>query len=586
MATTTEEIAIKLGIKNADLKAALADSGASIKSFKEKGEAGGVSVGNVFGKLADKVTGLKDVTSALAVALGVSLEKIADKIARVIAGLSEAEEEAMKKFAELSTANAEEAIKQIRARGTAEQQYQAALRQRESLQKKINEFVYTEEKLVMGIADEYGREIVPASKVIVVNAQKQLELEQLKSQQLKVNADIVAYESKKAEEAKNRNEEAAKSAYEASVKMRDSARELMSLQERRNSLLSEEEALQSVLVAADKNTKEYAADTNRLLEVQKRIRETNLEIQKGLSLGEKADLELYRLKVKAKMAETDASVELTVAEKARLKTLELQLETQKRQLEINQLYAKMLNGTITTAEQEQLKRLLDLTRLQELYAKILDGSILPSERTELAQLIAQTGEAGKQLRLKLDMIDATDKQAEAVDGVHGGEQKVTTELEKQLALTKQLADEEEKRRIAFDKWSSTSIKQKGDVRNLSDIQLDQLIQNLNKQLGPIKQADAQYFGVGMPSGSYKSIEQYLLQQNLDQAIAERNLRRDFGSTLNSFGDAAAQRTYAPGDYERLKQLFNPDQAGKQAKDISAIANTLKNLFPDQYAGLR
>lgn len=591
MATTTEEIAIKLGIKNADLKAALADSGAAIKSFKEKGESGAVSVGNVFGKLADKVGGLRDVTSSLAVALGLNLEKIAESVARAITGFSQAEEEATKKFVELQTANTEESIRQIRKRGTEEQQYQAALANRAALQKKIVEFNVMESVIVAGIADEYGRDILPPQKELVVSVQKQLELEQLKSEQLKINATIVDYEAKKAEERKQKTEESSRNEYANSVKQRDAARELMTLEERRNSLLSEESALQTVIAIEDKNSKEYAADENRLLDVQKQIRSTNLEIAKGLSLGEKEDLELFRLKVKAKQAETDETKTLTIAEKARLLTLTLQLEAQKRALEVNQLYAKLLNGTITQAEQDRLKRLLDLNRLQELYGKLLDGTITPSERSELAVLIQQTDEVGKQLRKKLDIIAATTKQADAIDDVSNGEQGVTDELRKQIPLISKAADEEERRARAVLQakmlaGGGGNIKTTGaSASQLNDVQLDQLIQNLNKQLGPIKSADSMVGGVGGFLGTYKSIEQRLLQNTLDQAIAEKNLRSDFIQTITAFGDEGAQRAFSPSDYDRLKNLFNPDLAKKQGTDISSIAQTLKNLFPDQWAGL-
>lgn len=89
------------------------------------------------GKEITKKFELKDVGRTLATALGINLPSIAESIARFVAGVSKAEEEALNKLGELSTQVADKQLAAMRERLTDEQRYQLLLTEQERIQQRL-----------------------------------------------------------------------------------------------------------------------------------------------------------------------------------------------------------------------------------------------------------------------------------------------------------------------------------------------------------------------------------------------------------------------------------------------------------------
>lgn len=91
------------------------------------------------GKAVHKKLGLQDAFKSFVAAIGIDVRSIADGIARFVTGVSKDEEEAFKQLGDLSDRVSEANIRNMRANLTEEQRYQLALRERDSLLKKISE---------------------------------------------------------------------------------------------------------------------------------------------------------------------------------------------------------------------------------------------------------------------------------------------------------------------------------------------------------------------------------------------------------------------------------------------------------------
>lgn len=549
-----DEIAIKLGVKVGDLKAALADAGATVKKFKKDAEgddknslakqfanakqgiekfrsvlagAGVVAllrqINEAANKFAEDYTGaydeaiastlrlknenkdLSSVISGVVGRVGVELNNAMDKfgtaLGSIVYGTDAASDALVRLDAENKKAFDDAKLKKFRE----EEDKLAKVLRDNALQQaddngKIN--------LIAGEFVKLLQEQAKLQKGSIEYVKKSIEVETKRGELQKQDAET---RKKEAEERKKETDDAARDEKafqderarnfnklaELYQKERDTKRETLTVGQQQNSLLTEERDLQQELNDLEEGSAEFNETYARLLEVRSKFSKTEAD-------AGKSNLEVAKL--------------LLVPEAERT-------EIQKEQL-------RLLTGETTEHEQQ-----LELARLLNIGVEQLTDA----ERGRLLVLTGQTQEMKKQ----------------------------TAEKTQQLALEKLYA---------------SSIKQTGNVQTLSNVQLDQLIQNLNKSLGPIKQSDASYFGVGTTGGSYKSIEQLMLQGNLDQAIKERDLRSSFAHTSSFFGSEAAERQFKPDDFARLSQYFNPDQAKKDSANLGTIASGLQNLFPTNFNG--
>ncbi len=185
----TGEVQVRLSGDNSQYKNMLSDSTKETDGFATK----------VSGKVADKLFGLRDISTAIATALGLNFEAIAEKVARVITGISKAEEEGYKQMAQLSDQATELSLRNMRAKLTEEQKYQLALQERDSLQRKVD-----------AGASEGGADQARLAKL-------NLELQQK-------NSEVIAIELKQRDELAKKEVERIK-AFDESVKRRIDAGE-------------------------------------------------------------------------------------------------------------------------------------------------------------------------------------------------------------------------------------------------------------------------------------------------------------------------------------------------------------------------
>jgi hypothetical protein len=481
MATSTEEIAIKLGIRNADLKAALADSGLAIKRFKKDGESTGDD--GLLGTLKKSTKALTDFRSLF----------LSGAIAAAVTG-----------FYRLAVDHANKVTDATDENSRAVRDFAKALDETKGAAGSLA-------TTVIGTVNRLGEAIgdaVNITRSFIANGRDGFEV------WARVQ-DLIVATTGEAEAAERRLAEVRK-----------------------------------------KHGAEFLAITREIASTEEKARDQRL---KGLTVYEtERNLFARVAELKAQLANFDG---------AEIERRRLMLDLAKAQLAAD-------DATLAVKKDQAAQAKKRAEEEEEEYAKRFENDMF-----NLEQLRKQKEEAKEQLAIKKQLvITARLEQVEA-------EKLITYELSEQVRAAAQL-NEEKARAAAIDRSRKGTIEQRGDVRNLNETQLDQLIQNLNRQLGPIKASDASYGGVGTAIGSYKSIEQLMLQQNLDAAIAEARLRRDFAQTLARFGDEKAQRMFAPADYERLAQLFNPDLQKQQAAALTSIDRTLGNLFPQQYAGRR
>jgi ribosomal protein L14 len=129
-----DEIAVKIGADPTALKAALADSDASVRGFGQKAEA---SFGGLFDKMEHRLVSYRHLTTAVFTALGLNFEKLGESAASYLSGISEDAKKSYEKIAEQSDRLRELVIANNRAQLTDEQKLTLAIQDRATLTKQI-----------------------------------------------------------------------------------------------------------------------------------------------------------------------------------------------------------------------------------------------------------------------------------------------------------------------------------------------------------------------------------------------------------------------------------------------------------------
>lgn len=550
MASATEEIAIRLGVKTGDLKAALADASASIKTLKRDAGGddgflksikdgtrslndfkqiflGGALAGAVKSffalaiESANKSTEANDKNAASVREFAKGLEEVkgvAGKVAVAVVGFFNGIGEKIGDAINLQKAFLTGGVEGVKQQQAMQAAVESTARAAEEAERRIAD-----------LKKKHGSEFIAITKEIAQLTEKMNEARRDALTPLQQEEDLLIKVARTTEKLADFQGEA--------IDRRRIEVDLMRTQ------------LQLVDATAKRKKeeadveKQAAADRKKALDEEKQMYAEGIkaatERKKERALSNAEEIELFTLRKKNQDL-------LTRDERERLKVLELQKKQKADQVELDELAAKLIDGTLTPGEE---KRLITLTKQK----KVLD-----------------------------DQIQAKQAQADVTTGkVIPAEQAHTSALEESVRVAKMLTEELD-RQDQIARSRRGTVKQEGDVRNLNNTQIDQLILNLGKQISQIKAADDMVGGVGGRPGSYKSIEQRLLQQNLEAAMQEKNVRRDFANTQEFFGDKRTQQTYAPSEYERLSQFFNPDLAKKQAKDIANITTTLSRVFSEEF----
>jgi hypothetical protein len=540
----TEEIAIKLGIKAGDLKSVLSDAGATIKQFKKEGE-GGDDEG--FPKHLHSIKkGLRDVKELI-----------------VAGGIATAVFEFFNKAIELAK----------KTEGTLDEDASALIRLGGTFDK-VKEIGQAALVTLAGWFTRFGEGIGKFAGMLVYGKEAVADSEKLAAQETQ-NLLLKERQKENAEKIKAISEqilEQAKRHNEITTKQLSDVDKIAKL---------EQAVMQAAFVLGNAGNDELKRQTALLgvKKAQNDLLEAQVEIAK---------------RAKEEAAKRDAEDRKAAQDSLDLSRLNMTLQEQKKSLLAEQQALMITMNFLDekSAEWQQFRvRLLEVQKKlqdenntelkngKEIATLLLKGqeNLSDVEKEQLKLLKGQTSEKKQQDEIALYLKKGVENLTEA-------EKARLQVLVGQTAEIKTQGDEEEKQRKAFDAWSSKSITQKGDVRNLGDAQLDQLIQNLNKQIAPIKQADDMVAGIGGQLGTYKSIEQRLLEQNLEQAMKEQRDRLNFRQTKSFFGDDYAQRNYAPDEYSRLSQLINPDQNKKDSNNIAVVATGLSKLFPEKFDG--
>lgn len=509
-----DEIAIKLGVKTGDLKAALSDAGATIKKFKKDGEGGADGFAKSMGKAKQGIEIFKSVLAGAG-----------------LVGILKGIFSSAVSYAEQYT-------------GEFDENVAATLRLRDA-QKELEKTAGKIGTFLAGSMEKFG--LAVGAAVFGVDAAADA-----------LNAMNDA--SKKAFDA-----ERVKKVTEATVKLE---------KERRDSTLA--------TLSDDAKVNFLANEYIKLLLEQGKLKKGSIEWIEKATLAEAKGAEVRKAEAEADKRRADDRKKAAEDEKKLLDDYATAAEDlRKRQslgdeeeIELIVLKSKKVEQ-LTKTEKDRLVvleaakklRLIEV-ELQDLIDKKNRGELTPGDVKRLNELVKQRDVLERQIELKLAQTKAT------VENQLPAEQAVTSEMMRQAQIQEEMAARE----AQIEASRHGTIEQTGDVRNLNNVQLDQLVTNLGRDIESIKAAN-----LNGPQG-FTPIEQLMLQQNLDAAKKERDARRQFEQTTRFFGDEYAQRQYAPNDYARLAQLLNPDQMKKDSNNTAVIATGLQNLFPDKFQG--
>lgn len=114
----------------------------------------------------------------------------------------------------------------------------------------------------------------------------------------------------------------------------------------------------------------------------------------------------------------------------------------------------------------------------------------------------------------------------------------------------------------------------GNPEELSDTQLEALANKTSFDLSKVKQADG---STSSTFGGFKSIEQYVLQQQLDRLRAEQDARANYRNTVSRSGIGVAEATLPADQFNRFQSLYG-DSVTKQTTSLASIDQQLKDLL--------
>lgn len=519
-----ENVGVRLTGDNSQFRRMLNDSAAAGAAFGTQ----------LAGKTAGKLFELKDVSTAVATALGINIAAIADNLARMWTGMSKETEAAWKALGEVSDKVAAKNIENARALLTEEQRYQLNLQDRarierdlaentasnakEILKQKQDELLLAEKvsqlqefeikrrdelrakaeaygKILMANSDgEYKarlslmtaedriaslKETIAAAQAVITSGV----LTEKNAQEINVqlNArkrDLMEEEAKLAAEIAENTKKNAAAAQESITKRAEDQRSTLSWTEQIKILKKEIAGWESAIAYQTAQGLD-ATDSIRKLD-EKRAKLKDVEEKKSESLVEAAKILLK------------GSENLTGAERAKLEVLTGQVTAKERQAEIERLSAGLVGGTLTDAEKQRL-----------------------------SVLIEQTEELDKQL----------DKAAKV----------------NQMII---------------------SISRKGtSYENQSTTALEGVRDRVKAQLDAVKQENA-----SKPT-SQRNPFIYSLQSEFDQITRELDARKNIGDYANRFGEDAARRQYGDSLTDRALRDIQ-DSGTRTANAITEINNRL------------
>jgi len=487
-------------------------------------------------KTAGKVLELKDVSTAVATALGINIENIAENIARFVTGVSKAAEEAWKSLGEISDRVAEKNIENMRAQLTEEQKYQLNLKDRERLLKAIDE---NQAKTAADILRQKQDELKLAEK----------------------ESEIIAYQIKQRDELAKK--------WEATLKMRISAADAeykamlqtMTTEERIASLKETISAAQAVLVSGALEEKNAAMITEQVEERKKQLLQEQAKLKQDIAANDQ------------KNAQAEAA---SIA--SREETRRKDLSWTEQQKILKQQIAGW-DQAITYQEQQHLDATDAIKRRDEARAQLKDVELKKQEAiNEAARILLKgtenlTDSEKAKLQVLTGQVTAKERQNE-IDRLSAGFVAGTlTDAEKQrLAVLNDQQDAINRQLSTLKEVQATmvTISRRGqNYENQSTTSLEGVRDRLKSQLDQVKQKNALVGAYG-----YRDPMEYALQSEYNQVVSELQSRKIVSDYAARFGEDAARREY--GDTSTDKALRDlTDSSTKGAMTLDEIKNLLK-----------
>ncbi len=531
------EVGVRLTGDNSEFKSMLNDSVGASTEF----------AGKLTEKVGDKLLGLRDMSHAIATALGLNYEKIAEGLARTLTGMSKETEELYKKLGELDDATTAKNIANNQLRLTDNQKFQLASQQLIQMEKELSNLISQKAAMIQHNADmqalaakSYGQwktdEVALGVKDLAIAKERDAIADKRK--------ETETYLSNLRKEAPKQEREimdAEKAADDAAEK---SSRVFLDAAAKRKALEEDIFAIDYDIGTSLLTASELVTKINEKSKLQGEIAELN-----------RAGLEKTRVAAEA-------------IEKA---TYENLTNEQKRQnlLAIIASYEEAIKnnqaaGRDVGEQQNQLalkKVELDKINLAIAKAKTDEETKQLEATKQYLSMTPQQLEAAKK-RVDLAILNA-EAEGRAVDG-----------LKEQLAVILHIIDAEKQR-------AGLSVSGSEDVKSEST---DALLGNLRRVQQQLSGADSTGTGQirnATISGNYSDfLVKSLLDAQAGAIQAELNLRAQVQSYANAYGQAAAVQQYGDQITSRALSAMN-DTATKTLSALGQLNQRLQNngAFP-------
>lgn len=341
--------------------------GADVGPLQQAGTQAAATAGNIAQQM-EKQFAMQKVGTALATALGLNLQNMAEQVARFFTGVSEAEEKALKELEKLSTEVADRQVAAMRERLSDEQKLQLVMQERAALEERI--------------ADNTGR-----------TSEQQVQLQRDKLALLDKEKESTQLIDKIARESEAARKQAAQEREDLERKIRAAAEEW----DRKQAQLDAERRK----VTQERYDREIKLAEDRVAYVEQNLELLKLEAKaaSGLTQSERERLELLRLIGKQEAINYEIKSLLSLEKRTPEEERNLQfLLKQVAQLEV-QIGQKR---ELTQQTREQAKA-------ENLVGTAIDSNI--AKWREFSGLIRSTGRGDKdlsdrELARKRDTIEA------------------------------------------------------------------------------------------------------------------------------------------------------------------------------------
>lgn len=333
---TVDEIAVKLGLQASEFKAALKSAGAEIQTFKDK--AGPSSLESAFDGLSKKLLNLKGLGGAVAVALGINFQAIAESAARAFTDLSVDAEKAFERIIALGNETTEIYRKIFSGSRSDQENLTASLRAQNTLMNERTAILDAQAARIKRIqqADsdstplliEQNRRKLEEERIRLAEIENQLAKEQVtiqEKQQAIAQDQLQTTEKEERELTQTREENARK---EAQTREKESAES----RDEFNKRVQEQKELHDLKLAALPPDKQLVQLAEEKLDIELKIQqqrafglntvESEVQLQKNINQQKQITDAVTKSTAKTEEQITQEKIKQLTAEKNRLASIQ------------------------------------------------------------------------------------------------------------------------------------------------------------------------------------------------------------------------------------------------------------------------